>query len=157
MLVSTRNSDASRANTEDIDKSFPQERRLRTRREFAAVLNAGIKSVSNSVVVYAHSSPHHQHRLGIIASKRVGIAARRNNIKRRIRECFRRLNLPTAVPIDFVCIARKQKHSDLNKDVSNCLRRLAHKISAKHNLNTKADIRLVAPENLTANEDSDGR
>ena len=130
MLVSTKNSNASRANTVDIDESFPQERRLRTRREFASVLKLGIKSVSSSVVVYAQGSSQHQHRLGIIASKRVGIAVQRNSIKRRIRECFRReaLNLPTTVPIDFVCISRKQQHSDLASDLHYCLHKLANKI-----------------------------
>lgn len=153
MLVSTRNSDASRANTVDLDESFPQERRLRTRREFASVLSSGVKFVSDSVVVYADSSSYHQHRLGIIAAKRVGIAVRRNGIKRRIRECFRRevVSLPKAVPIDFVCIARKRKNSDLARDVSNCLHQLAHKINAR-----QTAVRLVKNQSMVAGEINDG-
>ncbi|MDE3268760.1 MAG: ribonuclease P protein component [Pseudomonadota bacterium] len=134
MLVSTRNSDASRVDTADIDESFPPERRLRARREFTSALRRGIKHVSSSVVVYAHArqrNSSHQHRLGIVISKRVGVAVRRNGIKRCVRESFRRETLPTTIPIDFVCIARRRKDNDLAKltsDVRHCLHRLAHKI-----------------------------
>ena len=51
-----------------------------------------------------------RHRLGIVASRRMGGAVVRNRVKRRLRELFRQLE-PDAVPagggLDLVVIARR--------------------------------------------------
>ena len=83
--------------------------RVRRRSEFQRAQSLGRKLVSRHFVllVYARAhSPCEPTRLGLVVSKRVGNAVRRNRAKRLIREAFRRslgLNHPG---IDLIVIAR---------------------------------------------------
>ena len=137
VLAYTRSRKNSRDNyhhrCEKSDFSFPKQRRLRTRREFSAVLKNGVKQATNSVAVYALSSSYREHRLGIIASKRLGKAVYRNKIKRALRECFRHesTSLPLTTSVDYVCISRSGDTSDLQRDLQQCLHTLAHKLNKK--------------------------
>ena len=52
-----------------------------------------------------------RHRLGIVASRRIGGAVVRNRVKRRLRELFRQLEpnaISTAGGLDLVVIARRE-------------------------------------------------
>ncbi len=75
-------------------------------------------------------------RLGIIASRRVGGAVRRNRAKRRIRELFRRRAIDAAPvrPLDLVVIPRDgfldAPFTDLASDFAAALARLRARVSA---------------------------
>ena len=86
--------------------SFPKEHRLLKRLEFKTVLNAKFKVVTPYLVVLAVPSDRGCTRMGLIVSRKVGIAVVRNKVKRLLRESFRsRLELPSSM--DIVVIARK--------------------------------------------------
>jgi ribonuclease P protein component len=64
--------------------------RLRSRHEFTAVQQRGRRVGARYVTVLGHPNTLGHHRLGLIASRRLGGAVERNRTKRRLREIFRR-------------------------------------------------------------------
>jgi ribonuclease P protein component len=86
--------------------------RLRSRGEFTGVQTQGRRVAGRYLTMLAHPNSLNRHRLGIIASKRVGGAVERNRAKRRLRALFRAHVLsasPTADPrtaFDVVAIAK---------------------------------------------------
>ena len=68
---------------------FPASRRLSGRRAFAAVYAARMRKSLGPVTVYGRANDLDHRRLGLSVSAKVGAAARRNRIKRLIREAFR--------------------------------------------------------------------
>lgn len=66
--------------------------RLRTQREFQQVRNQGIRILCGPFIFQAlqHSTGVGSSQFGVIASRRVGNAVKRNLGKRRFRELFRR-------------------------------------------------------------------
>jgi len=90
------------------DESFSAEDRIRRRAEFLSLQRRGIRAQSVHFVVYAmRDEQPGRTRLGITVSRRVGGAVVRNRIKRRVRECFRRI-LRATVPVGtaMIVIAR---------------------------------------------------
>jgi ribonuclease P protein component len=70
--------------------TFHKHERLRTARDFARVKQDGRSWYSPALTVRISSSgQEHPARLGLVVSKKVGIAVKRNRIKRVIREVFR--------------------------------------------------------------------
>jgi ribonuclease P protein component len=110
--------------------SFPRTVRLRTREEFDAVQKGGRRAPARYATVLARANDLSHDRLGVIASRRVGGAVRRNRAKRRIRECFRLLPSPGAVArsLDVVVIARSElvtaPFADVQADLASAIRRL---------------------------------
>lgn len=92
-------------------QGLPPEARLRKRAEFAAFRRTGKRiHTKHFIVVLARSDKEDQPsgppRLGIVASRKVGRAVKRNRVKRLIREFFRthRDRLPRGQ--DLLVIAR---------------------------------------------------
>lgn len=74
-----------------MSASFQKYERLKHNNDFKRVYEQGKKIESSSFVLYVDSDSKRQYcRLGIIASKKVGNAVKRNRCKRLVRELFRR-------------------------------------------------------------------
>jgi len=69
--------------------SFTREERLRRSGEFLRAKKEGKRHLTESFVIYAAPNTLGARRLGISAGSRVGAAARRNRIKRLLKEFFR--------------------------------------------------------------------
>ena len=91
---------------------------LRTRRQFARVYDHGRKAVGAHCVIYAlqpapeEAAMHGELASGVVASKKVGGAVRRNRAKRRLREAFRALLPRLRSPLWVVLIARAAAAED---------------------------------------------
>ena len=79
--------------------TFPQGARLRRRSEFTGVFDRGVKRHGQLMSVCAQVAGERRARVGIAASKKLGGAVERNLAKRRIREVFRRLELPAGLEV----------------------------------------------------------
>ena len=107
---------------------FSNTQRVRRRAEFQQVFDAGIRVSSRffTLLIARHEGP--VARLGIVASKKLGDAVRRNRAKRLIREVFR-LNQPLqgGAGVDLVVIPRRELFSapfpDIDKDFRGAWRR----------------------------------
>jgi len=79
-------------------------------REFQFLFKKGNSHVTYGFVCYYSANRLGQNRLGVVASKKVGNAVKRNRAKRVIREAFRvaaaKLNSKTDKRYDFVFVAR---------------------------------------------------
>ena len=89
--------------------SFAAADRLHRSAEFLRLQRIGARFQSPHFVLYAGSLDHEpeRSRLGVTVSRRIGNAVMRNRVKRRVRECFRkvmRAELPPRTSI--VVIAR---------------------------------------------------
>jgi ribonuclease P protein component len=85
---------------------FPHSHRLAGKLRFAAVYDARVKTTRGPLVMYSLPNELGHLRMGISISRRVGIAPRRNRIKRLLRESFRlhRSELPRGY--DLVVVVR---------------------------------------------------
>ena len=90
-----------------IDQRFPKASRLRTRAEFLRVQRGGLRFTTAHMTVLALRSTENRTRIGITVSRKVGNAAVRNRVKRRLREIFRTNKAAWPANIDFVVIARR--------------------------------------------------
>jgi len=68
---------------------LPRQRRLTRERDYRAVYDRGVASRSPAVVCLGLAMDGEPTRVGIVASKKVGDAVRRNRAKRRLREAVR--------------------------------------------------------------------
>jgi ribonuclease P protein component len=84
---------------------FPRGARLRRRSEFSGVFETGVKRHGQLMSVCVRRAGTGRARVGIAASKKVGGAVERNLTKRRVREIFRRLDLPPG--LDIVVMPRE--------------------------------------------------
>jgi ribonuclease P protein component len=89
--------------------SFAAVDRLHRSAEFLRLQRDGVRFQSPHFVLYAGSLDHEpeRSRLGVTVSRRIGNSVVRNHVKRRVRECFRkvlRAHLPAGTSI--VVIAR---------------------------------------------------
>ena len=84
---------------------FPRSARLLKRWEFQKVQREGVRIRTAAFTVVARRSSVHHARLGLAVSRKIGVAAVRNRIKRLVREIFRRTasDLPA---VDLVMIAQ---------------------------------------------------
>ncbi|MCA9283891.1 MAG: ribonuclease P protein component [Phycisphaerales bacterium] len=86
--------------------TFPRRMRLGHGRDFTRAYAGQVRRAAGPLLVFAVPNGLAHPRLGLSVSRRVGIAARRNLIKRRLREAFRlqQNELPTG--IDLVVVVR---------------------------------------------------
>jgi len=94
---------------------------LKQNRDFQRLYKRGGKAVSKNLIIYYRKNQEQGHRVGITVSKKVGSAVVRNKVKRRIKECFRKVEGKIPKPHDIVIVARprcaESEFSDILKDL----------------------------------------
>jgi ribonuclease P protein component len=113
---------------------FGAERRLRRRSEFQRVFETGHRVQGRYFTAVAAPGATSATRLGIVASRKVGDAVRRNRAKRLIRDVFRRSEAARLTPaLDLIVIPRRElfdaAFSSLENDFRAVLRRCAGRYS----------------------------
>ena len=105
---------------------FPKSMHLRKRDDFDRVFAGKHSQADRVLVIYGMANGLNVSRLGLVVSKKVGKANRRNRWKRLIREVFRleQGNLP--IPMDLVVIPRQGVEPDF-KTIRRSLIKLARK------------------------------
>ena len=86
--------------------TFPKAHRLGGKLEFSAVFDAKVRESRGPLTAYARPTELGHPRLGITISRKVGTAARRNRIKRLLRESFRLLQHDLPSGYDLVIVVR---------------------------------------------------
>ena len=86
--------------------AFRKEARVRKRREFLQIQNAGRRVATRHFLVVYACSGDGPPRLGITVTKKIGNAVARNRIKRAVREAFRREAATLHRGASLVVIAR---------------------------------------------------
>lgn len=114
---------------------FGKSRRLQRRAEFQRVFDTGQRVHGRFVTALTAPNETGTSRLGIVASKRLGDAVRRNRAKRLIREMFRQSSsVPAGQAIDIVVIPRRElfgaSFSSLRNDFDAVLRRSISRVSS---------------------------
>lgn len=112
---------------------FTKASRVRRRSEFTRVFDLALRASGRYFTVLMAPNTSGTTRLGIVASKKLGDAVRRNRAKRLIREVFRQDNpLPAGQGVDLVVIPRRELfdaayaslQSDFRAVVKRCAARL---------------------------------
>ncbi|MGE5611381.1 MAG: ribonuclease P protein component [Bacillota bacterium] len=85
---------------------FPKSHRLRSRAEFSAVFEAKVSDARGPLVMYALPNNLSHPRLGLVVGRRLGVAVKRNRIKRLLREAFRLHQYDMPQGYDFVIVVR---------------------------------------------------
>lgn len=91
--------------------NFPKKLHLRSKADFDGVFDARTREVRGPIAVHAKPNGQPFHRFGMSVSRKVGIAAKRNVIRRRLREAFRFLQHDLPAHYDLVVVVRP--HSPL--------------------------------------------
>lgn len=102
--------------------------RLRSPSDFRQVYGRGVSAAGSCLVVYVWLSGRAGQRLGISVSRRVGQAATRNLVKRRLREAFRTLADLLPAGADVVIVARtaaaEADYHKMEKEMRNLLKNI---------------------------------
>ena len=69
--------------------AFSRASRLRLKKDFEAVFDAGRKTVTRDLVAWHSPGVGKEKKLGLMVSKKIGGAVERNRLKRLLREAFR--------------------------------------------------------------------
>ena len=69
--------------------AFPRTSRLRLKKDFEAVFDAGRKTVTRDLVTWNAPGGGTEKKIGLMVSKKTGGAVERNRLKRLLREAFR--------------------------------------------------------------------
>ena len=115
---------------------FRKAQRVRRRSEFQHIFDTGYRISSRyfTLVLAPGSSP--AARLGIVASRKLGDAVRRNRAKRLIRELFRHVDELPSGPVDLVVIPRRElfnaAFTDLERDFRTVWRRGSARVHPPH-------------------------
>jgi ribonuclease P protein component len=85
---------------------LPRAARVRRRVEYLLIQNRGRRLVSPHLLLFVLPGVPGRGRLGITVSKKVGGAVLRNQVKRWIRDCYRRRRPEFPAGLDLVVVAR---------------------------------------------------
>jgi ribonuclease P protein component len=112
---------------------FPKDRRVRRRPEFTQVFDTGIRVKGRYLTVLMAPNAAKRPRLGLVASRKLGDAVRRNRAKRLIREVFRQTPpLAGRQGIDVVVIPRRElfdaDYPSLESELRGAMRRGASRL-----------------------------
>jgi ribonuclease P protein component len=69
--------------------AFSRASRLRLKKEFEAVFDAGNRTATRDLVAWHSESAGKEKKIGLMVSKKTGGAVKRNRLKRLLREAFR--------------------------------------------------------------------
>ena len=86
--------------------TLPKSRHVRSPREYDVVYAAKTRESRGPLTLYAKPNSLAHPRLGLSVSRRVGIAVRRNRIRRLLREAFRLMQHDLPGRYDFVAVIR---------------------------------------------------
>ena len=86
---------------------FPKADRIRTSREFRAVIRGGEKVSSRDLSLFIRRRPGAGSRLGLAVAGRLGDAVARNRTKRRLREYVRLHRGEIARAVDLVVVVNR--------------------------------------------------
>ena len=89
--------------------TFPKRLRVRTRNDYSAVFEPRIRVARGPLVLYGVPNDSAISRLGLSTPRKVGIAVRRNRIRRLLRESFRGLQHDLPGGYDLVLVVRPHK------------------------------------------------
>ena len=113
---------------------FSKDRRVRRRGEFQRVFDLSLRAKGRYLTILVGPNEAGTARLGIVASRKLGDAVRRNRAKRLIREVFRRSDLPGRRGMDVVVIPRRElfdaAFQDFEADFLSTLKRSAARLPA---------------------------
>ncbi|MDR1928903.1 MAG: ribonuclease P protein component [Endomicrobium sp.] len=101
--------------------SFTYFERLHFKKDFKKVFKSGLKFENNKIkiFVYDRNDGHTTRRLGVVTSKKLGTAVKRNKIKRRLREIFRSIKGSLKPGLDLIFIQKIEvlNYSSLKKSI----------------------------------------
>ncbi len=120
---------SSRWGSKRPDQSFSKEDRLLRRAEYLAATRKGRRYSTRYFLVFLRSNRKDRSRLGIVVSKKVGQAVKRNHLKRRLREFFRLHKPLFPSSADIVIVAKKGIPSITYKAVCEDLDRFFRSVS----------------------------
>lgn len=92
---------------------FTKAERLTLKKEFERVFHDGKIFKNDTVVLYVIPNGLHHSRLGLVVSKKVGNAVRRNRAKRLLREAYRLNKYLLTKHVDIIAIPRHPFSSDV--------------------------------------------
>lgn len=82
-----------------------RDNRLRKNNDFRVLYREGVKVRLQGLVLYGRPFASDVHRMGIVASRKIGSAVVRNRFKRRMRTFFELFRKKISVPCDAVWVA----------------------------------------------------
>jgi ribonuclease P protein component len=114
---------------------FGKGQRVRRKQEFQQVFDHGVRVSSRFFTLLLAPRAGSSARLGIVASRKLGDAVRRNRAKRLIREVFRLSQpLPGGAGVDLIVIPRRElfdaQFTELDEDFRAAWRRAAARLPA---------------------------
>jgi ribonuclease P protein component len=122
---------------------FTKAHRVRRRREFKRVFDLSLRMKGRYLTVLMAPNPAGTRRLGIVASRKLGDAVRRNRAKRLIRDIFRRTvdAGSTERGYDVVVIPRRElfdaPFTSLELDFRSAVKRCAARLPASSSHDTR--------------------
>ncbi len=113
---------------------FPKTVRVRSRLDFAAVYERGVRISDGCLSLIALPNDRATSRLGLAVSKRCGNAVQRNRLKRRLREVFRQSRAELPAGLDLVVQPRADtpiKLDVLRQSLVSLTRRAVKKLAGR--------------------------
>jgi len=113
-----------------VGQRFPRSLRLRKRRDYLAVQNAGVALHTRHFILLVKRDG--AGRVGITVSKKIGNSVTRNRVKRLVREAIRQWGPGPWVPpdVDVVVVAKRSAASAGLTEVSRDLGKNREKVAA---------------------------
>ena len=91
-----------------MDEKLRSTERLKVSLEFREVFDRGRCFYTPFLRVHYRKNNLEHSRLGLVVTRRMGKAVRRNRVKRLLREVFRRNKMRLSVPLDVVLVPQRE-------------------------------------------------
>jgi ribonuclease P protein component len=119
-------------------QTFPKKLHVRTRAEYSAVFEPRVRVSRGPLLMYGTPNDLGKTRFGLSTPRRVGIAVRRNRIRRLLRESFRLLQHELPPGYDLIVVVRPHEPMSL-EDYQRLLRGLCKALDAAWRKKAGAD------------------